>query len=338
MIIWLCNINQVFLKQGRKMLKIEIAKKTLEIEAKAVQDQISHLDKNFIKAVTLIKNCKGRVIVMGLGKSGLIGRKISATMSSVGVPSAFLHPAEGLHGDIGMLMKNDLVIMLSYSGETEEIKKVLPVLRKMKIKVIVMTGKIKALVWQGCECIIDCSVEKEACPYNLAPTSSTTAMLSMGDALALTVSNLKGFKRENLALFHPLGAIGKKLTMQVKDIMRKGRKNPIVKQNATVEDALLVMTGTRMGATSVVDENGEIIGFFTDGDLRRHLQNNDKILKMNITEVMTKSPRTIYPEMMAAEAAQILKEHNIDNIPVVGQDRKPLGILDQGDLLAEGIS
>lgn len=316
----------------------KVAKETLEIEANAVKEQIKHLDSNFDKAVSLIKNCKGRVVVMGLGKSGLVGRKISATMSSVGIPSAFLHPSEGLHGDIGMIMKSDVVIMLSYSGETEEIKKVLPVLQRMKIKVIVMTGKIKALVWAKCDCIIDCSVEKEACPYNLAPTSSTTAMLAMGDAIALTVSDLKGFKRENLAMLHPLGAIGKKLTMKVSDIMRKGKQNPVVKQTATVEDALLVMTGTRMGATSIVNSSGKIIGFFTDGDLRRHLQKNDKILKKKITEVMTKDPRTVSPDMMAVEAAEILKEYNIDNIPVVGKDQKPLGILDQGDLLAEGIS
>ena len=320
------------------MHEFKIAKETLELEAQAVKDQIEHLDDNFEKAVKLIKNCKGRVVVMGLGKSGLIGRKISATMSSVGIPSAFLHPSEGLHGDIGMIMKNDVVIMLSYSGETDEIKKVLPVLRNMKVKLIVMTGKVKAQVWQGCECIIDCSVSKEACPYNLAPTASTTAMLAMGDALALTVSNLKGFKREHLALFHPLGAIGKKLTMHVSDIMRKGKQNPVINENATVEDAPLVMTGTRMGATSIVNETGKIVGFFTDGDLRRHLQKDEKILKKKINTLMTKNPRTVGPDMMAVEAAQVLKEYNIDNIPVVDADNKPLGILDQGDLLAEGIS
>ena len=320
------------------MQKFQIAKETLELEAQAVKDQINHLDDNFSQAVKLIKSCKGRVVVMGLGKSGLIGRKISATMSSVGIPSAFLHPSEGLHGDIGMVMKNDVVIMLSYSGETDEIKKVLPVLRKMNTKVIVMTGKVKAQVWQGSECIIDCSVSKEACPYNLAPTSSTTAMLAMGDAVALTVSNLKGFKREHLALFHPLGAIGKKLTMQVRDIMRKGRQNPVVNEDASVEDALLVMTGTRMGATSIVNADGKIAGFFTDGDLRRHIQKDVKILKKKISAIMTKNPRTVNPDMMAVEAAQILKQYNIDNIPVVDADKKPLGILDQGDLLAEGIS
>lgn len=320
------------------MSKHSIAAKTLEVEAKAVKEQIGHLNADFDKAVNLIKNCKGRIVVIGLGKSGLIGRKISATMSSVGIPSVFLHPSEGLHGDIGMIMKSDAVIMLSYSGETEEIKKILPVLKRMKIKIVVMTGKTKAFVWENSDCIIDCSVEKEACPYNLAPTSSTTAMLAMGDALALTVSNLKGFKRENLAMLHPLGAIGKKLTMKVSDIMRKGKQNPKVRRDATVKEALLVMTGTRMGATSVVNSSGKIIGFFTDGDLRRHIQKDPEILKRKISEVMTKDPRTVLPDMMAVEAAGILKEYNIDNIPVVGSDGRPLGILDQGDLLAEGIS
>ena len=319
-------------------MKYQIAKETLETESKAVRDQIKHLDENFDKAVLLIKNCKDRVVVMGLGKSGLIGRKISATMSSIGIPSVFLHPSESLHGDLGSLMKGDVAIMLSYSGETGEIKRVMPVLSAMKIKVIVMTGKPKASVWQNSDCIIDCSVEKEACPYNLAPTSSTTAMLAMGDALALTVSKLKGFTKESLALFHPLGAIGKRLTMQVKDIMRRGKQNPLVAQNASVEDALLVMTGTRVGAAIIVNAQGKLIGFFTDGDLRRHLQKDEKILKRKIAEIMTKNPRTVDPAMMAVDAAKILKEYNIDNIPVVDASGKPLGILDQGDLLAEGIS
>jgi arabinose-5-phosphate isomerase len=320
-----------------KMNNLKIAKETLTLEAKAVLVQIKHLDSNFKKTVLMMKNCKGHVVVIGLGKSGLVGRKISATMSSIGVPSIFLHPSESLHGDLGVLMRDDVVVLLSYSGETEEIKKVLPVIKKIGIKTIAMTGKPKAQIWQCCDAVIDCSVEKEACPYNLAPTSSTTAMLAMGDALALTVSNFKKFKKEQLAILHPLGTIGKKLTMQVKDIMRKGKQNPVVKHNNTVESSLLVMTGTKVGATSVVDNEGKLIGFFTDGDLRRHLQKDDKILKKNITLVMTKNPLVVTPETMAVEAAKILKDHNIDNIPVVSKDNKPLGILDQGDLLREGI-
>jgi arabinose-5-phosphate isomerase len=320
-----------------EMDNFKIAKETLKLEAKTVMAQTKHLDSNFKKSILMIKDCKGHVVIIGLGKSGLIGRKISATMSSVGIPSIFLHPAEGLHGDLGVLMKNDVAILLSYSGETEEIKRVLPVIKKIGVKTIAMTGKPKAQLWQNCDCVIDCSVEKEACPYNLAPTASTTAMLAMGDALSLTVSNLKKFKKEHLAMLHPLGAIGRKLTMQVKDLMKNGKQNPVVKHNSTVGASLLVMTGTRVGATSVVDNKGRLIGFFTDGDLRRHLQNDDKLLKKGISSVMTKNPLVVTPETMAVDAARILKSHNIDNIPVVNQNNEPLGILDQGDLIREGI-
>ncbi|MDR2436987.1 MAG: KpsF/GutQ family sugar-phosphate isomerase [Endomicrobium sp.] len=315
----------------------KIARETLESESQAVKYQLKHLDSNFKEAVSIIKNCKGHVVVVGLGKSGLVGRKISATMSSIGIPSIFLHPSEGLHGDLGIIMSDDVVIMLSYSGETEEVKRIIPTIARMKVAIIAMTGNIKALAWRDINCIIDCSVKKEACPYNLAPTCSTTALLAMGDALALTVSNMKGFKKEHLAVLHPLGTIGKRLTMHVRDLMRKGKQNPVIKQNVTVEDALLVMTSTRVGAVSIVADNGQIIGFFTDGDLRRHLPSNEKLLKRTISSVMTKSPKVITPDILAVEAAEILKKYNVDNVPVVNEYREPIGILDQGDLLAEGI-
>jgi len=318
-------------------INIQRAIDTLNIEAEAVKDQISHLDNQFIKAVSLIENISGRVVIIGLGKSGHIGRKIAATMASIGVPAIYLHPAECLHGDLGMIMKDDVVIMISYSGETEEIKQVLPVIHKMKVKVIAITGKIKSEVWKDCDVIIDSSVKKEACPYNLAPTSSTTALLALGDALALVVSERKGFKKEDFAIFHPLGAIGnkiKRLTMNVKEIMRKGKANPIVKDTATVQDALLVMTGTRVGATSIVDKDGKLVGFFTDGDLRRQIQLHDNLLRKKISEVMTKNPSTITPNMLVVDAEKILQEKNIDNIPVVDDDKKPIGILDERDLFS----
>ncbi|MDD5102219.1 MAG: KpsF/GutQ family sugar-phosphate isomerase [Endomicrobiaceae bacterium] len=320
-----------------KKLNIQRAIDTLLIEAQAIKDQVKHLDAQFAKAVDLIEKTSGRVIVMGLGKSGLIGRKIAATMSSVGVPSMFLHPAECLHGDLGMIMKNDIVLMLSYSGETDEIKQVLPVLQRMKIKIVVMTGKIKSQVWEGCDLIINSEIKKEACPYNLAPTSSTSAMLALGDALALVVSERKGFKKENLALLHPLGAIGKKLTMDVAAIMRKGKSNPVIKDNSTVKEALLVMTGTRVGATSIVDKKGKLVGFFTDGDLRRQIQLHDNLLDKKIASVMTKNPATVTADMLAVDVAKLLQERNFDNIPVVDSNNKPIGILDERDLLSEGI-
>lgn len=321
-------------------INLQKAKDTLLIEAQAVKDQINHIDDNFVKAVSLIESSLGRVVVIGLGKSGHIGRKIAATMASIGVPSIYLHPAECLHGDLGMIMKDDVIILLSYSGETEEIKQVLPVLQKMKLKTIAITGRVNSQTWKNCDVIIDSSVEKEACPYNLAPTASTTALLALGDALALVLSERRGFKKEDFAIFHPLGAIGnkiKRLTMKVKDIMRQGKANPIVKDTATVQDALLIMTGTRVGATSVVDDNGKLIGFFTDGDLRRQIQLHDNLLKKKISEVMTKSPSTITPEMLVLDAEKILQEKNIDNIPVVDENNKPIGILDERDLLSEGI-
>ena len=319
-------------------INLQKAKETLLIEAQAVKDQINHIDENFVKAVSLIESSSGRVVIIGLGKSGHIGRKIAATMASIGVPSIYLHPAECLHGDLGMIMKDDVVVLLSYSGETEEIKQVLPVLQRMKLKTIAITGRVNSQTWKNCDVIIDSSVEKEACPYNLAPTASTTALLALGDALALVLSERRGFKKEDFAIFHPLGAIGnkiKRLTMKVKDIMRQGKANPIVKDTATVQDALLIMTGTRVGATSVVDDNGKLLGFFTDGDLRRQIQLHDDLLKKKISEVMTKNPSTITPEMLVLDAEKILQEKNIDNIPVVDENNKPIGILDERDLFSE---
>lgn len=316
---------------------LERAKKTLLIESKAVKDQMEHLDGNFARAIELITRCPGRIVVMGLGKSGLIGRKIAASMSSVGVPAVFLHPADCLHGDIGMLMPGDIVLVLSYTGETDEIKKALPVIKNMGIKTIAMTGRVGNPAWKQADVVINCKIEKEACPFDLVPTSSTTAMLALGDAMALSAAEMKGFRKEHLARFHPAGGLGKRLTVKVKDIMRGGQENPVINERHTVNDALLVMTRTRLGATSVINKSGKLTGFFTDGDLRRKLQKDKNLLNRKISEVMTRSPLTITPDILAAEAAIILKKHSFDNIPVVNAQGKPVGILDERDLLAEGI-
>jgi arabinose-5-phosphate isomerase len=314
-----------------------IAKKVIEIESNSVLEQINHLDLNFYNAVSLIKKCIGHIVIIGIGKSGLIGRKISATMSSVGIPSIFLHPSECLHGDFGSILFNDIVIVISYSGNTEEIKKILLILKNMKIKVIAMTGKPKSSIWNNVDCIIDCSVTKEACPYNLVPTSSTTAMIVIGDALAINVSILKGFKREDLAKLHPFGSIGKKLTMQVIDFMRTGDNNPIVNQKDIVEFAISIMSKTKIGATSVVNDSGELIGFFTDGDLRRCIKFDKNLLKKKISFFMTKKPKVVNPEMIIIDAINIMKKNNIDNIPVINEKNEPIGILDQCDLLSSGL-
>lgn len=313
------------------------AKEVLRIEAEAVRGLIKNIDQDFERAVNLILNCDGRVVVMGMGKSGIIGKKIAATLSSTGTPAFFLHPAEGIHGDIGMITKKDLIIILSYSGETEEVGKILPLVRRMKVKLIAITGQKNSTLTKYSNVILNVAVDKEACPYNIIPTSSTTAMLSMGDALAICVFNKKGLSREDFALFHPGGNIGKRL-LKVEKIMRKGKDNPIIEEKKSIKDALFVMTAGRLGAVSVVNRKGEIIGFFTDGDLRRHLQKEGKnILDKKISEIMTRNPTTITADFLASEAVTILQEKNFDNIPVVDKDNRPIGIIDERDLLSEKI-
>lgn len=274
---------------------------------------------------------------MGMGKSGLIGKKIAATLASTGTPAFFLHPAEGILGDVGMMTEGDLVLALSHSGETEEIEKLLPVIRKMNLKLIAITGRPKSKLAKESDLVISVKVEEEACPYNIVPTASTTAMLAMGDALAISLLKRKKFKKEDFARLHPGGTIGKRLLLKVRDIMRKGKDNPVIHQEKTVKEALLVMTKTRLGATSVVDSSGKLVGFFTDGDLRRRLQKEEKILNKKIHTVMTKNPKTITHDRLAIEAAKMMQEKKFDNIPVVDGKGYPIGIVDERDLLSEGI-
>lgn len=319
------------------MGSIEEGKRVLRIEAKAINNLVSTIDHNFEKAVEMVASCRGRIVVMGMGKSGLIGKKIAATLASTGTPAFFLHPAEGILGDVGMMTEGDLVLALSLSGETEEIEKLLPVIKKMKLKLIAMTGRPKSKLAMESDLTINVKVEEEACPFNLVPTASTTAMLAMGDALAISLLKRKRFKKEDFARLHPGGTIGKKLLLRVGDIMRKGKDNPVIQQKKTVREALLVMTETRLGATSVIDRSGKLVGFFTDGDLRRRLQKDEKILDKKIYMVMTKNPRTISPDKLAIEAAKMMQEEKFDNMPVVDGEGYPIGIVDERDLLSEGI-
>jgi len=316
---------------------IEEAKKVLKIEARTIKNLISTIGHNFEKAVEMVASCKGRIVVMGMGKSGLIGKKIAATLASTGTPAFFLHPAEGILGDVGMMTEGDLVLALSHSGETEEIEKLLPVIRKMNLKLIAITGRPKSKLAKESDLVISVKVEEEACPYNIVPTASTTAMLAMGDALAISLLKRKKFKKEDFARLHPGGTIGKRLLLKVRDIMRKGKDNPVIHQEKTVKEALLVMTKTRLGATSVVDSSGKLVGFFTDGDLRRRLQKEEKILNKKIHTVMTKNPKTITHDRLAIEAAKMMQEKKFDNIPVVDGKGYPIGIVDERDLLSEGI-
>ena len=316
---------------------IKRAKEVFRLEAKAVSALAKKLDDNFVKAVEAISNCRGRVVVTGMGKAGIIGQKISATLASLGTPSIWLHSAEAVHGDLGRVTKEDIVIALSNSGETEETKSLIPVLKKIGAKIIAVTGNKNSSLAKFSNLVLDVSVKKEACPLGLAPTSSTTAMLAMGDALAVCLVEKKGFKEKDFALFHPGGALGRKLLLKVDDIMRKGKDNPIVNEEAIVKDVLYAITEARAGSASVVNKSGKLSGIFTDGDLRRHLETDASLSRRKVKEVMTKNPVTILPEKLAVEALRILEERKIDELPVVDKKGRPVGLLDVQDVLRAGL-
>ncbi len=315
----------------------QIARRVIAIERDALSFLMSRIDGNFEKACALIMNCKGRAVLTGLGKPGFIAQKISATLSSTGTPSLFLHPAEALHGDLGRVMKEDVVIALSNSGHTEEIVKLLPVVKKIGAKLISITGNPKSPLATHSDVVLDVRVKKEACPLNLTPTASTTAMLAMGDALAVTLLEKKGFKAEDFAFYHPGGNLGRKLLLRVSDIMRTGRENPIVSEFMEVEEVLYRITSSRAGSATVVNAKGRLVGIFTDGDLRRHLKGGRDLLRTPVRDVMTKNPVTITAGKLAAEALELLRNKKIDEVPVVDLKARPVGYLDVQDILKAGI-
>ncbi len=316
---------------------IKLAKNVLDIEARAISDLKKNINADFVKAAQIILNSKGRVVVTGVGKTGIIGQKLSATLSSTGTPSLFLHSAEAIHGDLGRVTHDDTVIILSYSGESEEIKKLLPVLKKIGSQIISITGNQKSLMARYSDVVLNTRVAKEACPLGLAPTASTTAMLAMSDALAVCLLELKGFKEKDFAFFHPGGTLGRKLLLKVEDIMRKGSANPVVKEDKKVSEVLVKITQARAGSASVVDKKGILSGIFTDGDLRRHLEIDPYLAARKVKDVMTKSPTVVNPDMLAAQAMRIMQEKKIDELPVVDRNQKPVGLLDVQDLLKAGL-
>lgn len=318
-------------------MTLKRAKEVLKIEADAVRSLISRLGKDFLKAVDLIYRSKGRVVVTGMGKAGIIGQKISATLSSLGTPSLWLHSAEAIHGDLGRVRKEDVVILLSNSGETEEVKRLLPLLKKIGAKIIALTGNLKSTLAKHSDVTLNVSVKKEGCPLGLAPMASTTAMLAMGDCLAACLIDKKNFKKEDFAFLHPGGNLGKRLLLKVEDIMRKGIANPIVNEDKKVKDVLLSITKSRAGSASVVDKKGRLVGIFTDGDLRRHLEIDSDLTTKKVKEVMTKNPVTISKDRLAVEALRILEEKKIDEIPVVDIHKRPVGLLDVQDCLRAGL-
>ncbi len=318
-------------------MSLETAKRVLRIERDALSSLIKRIDSNFGRAVNAIYNIKGRVVVTGMGKPGFIAQKISATLSSTGTPSLYLHPAEALHGDLGRVTKDDLILALSNSGETEEVVKLLPIVRKIGAKLMAMVGNRYSTLARNADYIINTSVKREACSLGLAPTTSTTAMLAMGDALAVALLDKKGFKAKDFALFHPGGILGKRLILRVEDIMRKGRDSPIVNEGFTVKKVLLAITKARAGSASVVNAKGKLTGIFTDGDLRRHLESEPDLINKRVKYFMTKNPTTIKKERLAAEAFDILRSKKIDEIPVVDDRKRPVGLLDVQDLLKAGL-
>jgi arabinose-5-phosphate isomerase len=319
---------------------LEEAKKVIRIEAEALLSLADSLNGEFERAVELILASKGRVVVTGMGKSGLIGLKIASTMASTGTPAFFLHPAEGIHGDLGMIMRGDIVIAISNSGETEEVIRILPIIKRLGAALIAVAGNPTSTLSKAGDVFLDISVKEEACPLGLAPTASTTATLAMGDALAVALLLKRGFKAEDFALFHPGGTLGKKLILRVEDMMHKGDAVPLVKEDLSMRQALFVITSKGLGITGVTDDDGGLIGVITDGDLRRALEKGTDFLDHSAGELMRRHPKRIGRDDLAASALQRMEKYSITSLFVFDEEGgdRPVGIIHLHDLLKAGIA
>lgn len=318
---------------------LEAARKVVQVEAEAVKTLAERLDERFAKAVEMILACSGRVVVTGMGKSGLICQKMAATMASTGTPAIFLHPAEGVHGDLGMLMKGDVVIAVSNSGETEEITRILPIIKRMGLPLVAMAGNTTSTLARAGDVFLDISIKEEACPLQLAPTASTTVTLAMGDALAVALLLQRGFREEDFALYHPGGALGKRLLLRVEDLMHVGDAVPTVPESTLLKDALYVISSKKLGITGVVDAHGDLLGVFTDGDLRRKIEQGIEVLNRPIGELMGGKPKRILRTNLAAKALQRMEEHQITSLFVFDSEegQQPVGIIHLHDLLKAGV-
>lgn len=319
---------------------LEQARQVLRMEAEAVLEQVERIDEHFKAAVEMILACPDRTVITGMGKSGIIGRKMAATLASTGTPSFYLHPAEGIHGDLGMVTEGDVVIALSNSGETGEVLHILPSLRRIGAKLIAMVGNPNSTLAKNSDIVLNVGVTREACPLGLAPTSSTTAALAYGDALALALLSKRKFTASQFAVFHPGGSLGRKLLLTVEDIMHSGTENPLVKADISVQDALFVITDKGLGAVSVVDDDNKMLGVLTDGDIRRGLSKGVDFLKRPVTELMTASPKTITKEKLAAQALHIMESNcpkPITVLPVVDAENHVIGLLHMTDLVRQGV-
>jgi len=311
------------------------AREVFDIELSALRKVRAQLDGSFAQAVKLIchaLSARGKVIVLGIGKSGNIGQKIAATLTSTGSTSVILNSVDALHGDLGVVNDGDVVLALSYSGETEELVNLLPALKRFSVNIISLTSGIKSTLARFSDVILNVKVSKEACPFNLAPTASTTAMLVMGDALAMAVLQARGFRQHDFAKHHPSGAIGRALLLRVGDIMRSGSRNAVAIESLTVKEALLVMTRAKSGSVSVTNARGKLVGVFTDGDFRRHMATDHNVLFQRLSAVMTRKPISVRDDALAVEALKIFNERNIDDLIVINARKEPVGLIDSQDL------
>jgi arabinose-5-phosphate isomerase len=314
------------------------ARHFIDLEARAVAGLASVLDERFIRAIELLLHVRGRVVTTGMGKAGLVAHKVSATLASTGTPALFLHPAEAIHGDLGMVTGDDVVIAFSHKGQTEEVLRILPYFKHRRVPLIAVTSNAASELARQSDVALVLAIEKEACPHNLAPTSSTTAMMALGDTLALVLLEARGFTPEDYAVFHPGGSLGKRLLTKVADLMHTGDDNPVVREDAPLLEAITVMTSKKLAATSVVAADGRLVGFFSDGDLRRYLMRGQPDMARPMRELMTRSPKVVPPDMMAVRALEILREHKIIELPVVDADQRPVGMIHLHDITRAGIA
>lgn len=322
------------------MAVTDTAVRVLRDEAAAILALVDQLDSGFEEAVQLIENSRGRVVLTGMGKSGHIARKIAATMASTGTPAFFLHPAEGIHGDLGMVTADDVVVAYSNSGETAEVLNILPSLKRIGAKLIAVVGRTESTLARNADAVLNAGVAKEADSLGLAPTSSTTAALALGDALAVTLMERNHFTADNFAVFHPGGALGKKLLLTVEMVMHKGEENPCIGEDSSVKDALFVMTDKGLGAVSVLDRDGKLVGLLTDGDVRRGLKQGEDFLSLPVSKAMTVHPQVISADRLAAESLHIMenhKPHPITVLPVTDRDGRAIGMVHITDLLKQGV-
>ncbi len=318
---------------------IEKGKEVIRIEAGAITGLIDRIDGEFANAVYTIYECPGRVVLTGMGKSGLIARKIVATLNSTGTAAIYLHPTDALHGDLGMVRKEDVVIIISKSGETEEMINLLPLLKRLKVKLIAMSGRKDSRLSRECDILLNISVDEEACPHDLAPTSSTTATLVMGDALSVALLQLRGFTAEDFAYLHPGGSLGKRLSLEIKEIMITGERIPVVNEDQSIKNVIYEITSKRLGVTCVINEDGVLTGIITDGDLRRLLEKSLDIKNVKAVDVMTRNPKTIKQNILASFALQLMENYKITSIVVIDDEEQPhpVGIIHLHDLINLGL-